>query len=99
MATRTITLNYARDNLAATHRKTNPNSVDGLASPKIHTSLNVPTFPSVTNLTRSLIEEYYPEKQNGQVSQTEVRQMGTTVLDRAEQIYHQTKAIRTLVSN
>lgn len=50
-------------------------------------------------LTRSLIEQFYPQNRPNNINSAQARQMGSTVLDRAEQIFHQTKALRNLASN
>lgn len=51
-----------------------------------------------TSLSRSLVGEFYPENTT-QTSSKDARQLGATVLDRAEKIFYQATAVRKLVSN
>jgi hypothetical protein len=57
-----------------------------------HSSLN-----DSSSLTRSMIVDFYPSQKFNSVNSNEARQLGSTVSDRAEQIFHQAKGVRNLI--
>ena len=97
--TQLTTLNEAAHDSTSFHPTTNLSSTKSLSSSRIISIASSSRFTDTPNLSGSLLQEYFVVRQGSKISETDIHRLGTTVLERSEQIYHQTQAIRNLVSN